>query len=153
VQRALLPKVIPKHQSISAAVYYHPLNRIGGDLLDIFLLDENRIGIYIADTSGHGIGSALVTTFLKYAFQPKYSKDGEENKIISPKALLKNLNDKLVSGPFGYEIFMSLCYAIIDLQNQTIEICNAGHPSVLWRHNQNCIPCTIYLHDLFLGLG
>ena len=152
VQRALLPKVIPKHQSISAAVYYHPLNRIGGDLLDIFQLDENRIGIYIADTSGHGIGSALVTTFLKYAFQPKYSKDGEENKIISPKDLLKNLNDKLVSGPFGYEIFMSLCYAIIDLQNQTIEICNAGHPSVLWRHNQNNIVEVIRVPAPALGI-
>jgi hypothetical protein len=34
------PKVIPKHQSISAAVYYHPLNRIGGDLLDIFQLEK-----------------------------------------------------------------------------------------------------------------
>lgn len=137
VQRALLPKIVPRHQNISSSVYYYPLNRIGGDLIDIFQLDENRIGIYIADTSGHGIGSALVTTFLKYAFQPKYIENVGEIKIVSPKDLLKNLNEKLVSGPFGYEIFMSLCYAIIDLQNQTIEVCNAGHPSVLWRHSSD----------------
>ncbi|HOV32655.1 MAG TPA: SpoIIE family protein phosphatase [Candidatus Hydrogenedens sp.] len=152
IQRTLLPKNIPRHQNISASVYFHPLNRIGGDLMDIFQLDENHIGIYIADTSGHGIGSALVTTFLNYAFQPKYSEDSGEVKIVSPKILLKNLNEKLVSGPFGYEIFISLCYAIIDLQNQTIEICNAGHPTVLWRHNHSNMVEVIRIPAPALGI-
>jgi len=137
IQRALLPKTVPQHQRISSAVYFNPLNRIGGDLIDILSLDEEHIGIYIADTSGHGIGSALVTTFLKYAFQPKCFDTCEERKIISPKDLLLDLNEKLVQGPFGYEMFMSLCYAVIDLPNKTIEICNAGHPSILWRHQQD----------------
>lgn len=137
IQRALLPKIVPKHQKISTAVYYLPLNRIGGDMVDILHLDEEHIGIYIADTSGHGIGSALVTTFLKYAFQPKCVNNGKGHRIISPQDLLKELNEKLVYGPFGYEMFMSLCYAVIDLSKQTIEICNAGHPSILWRHKKN----------------
>ncbi|HOK09431.1 MAG TPA: SpoIIE family protein phosphatase [Candidatus Hydrogenedens sp.] len=137
IQRALLPKIIPRHQELSASVYYQPLNRIGGDLFDIFQLDENRIGVYIADTSGHGIGSALVTTFLKYAFQPKCDLDRGGYEIITPKELLKSLNEKLVFGPFGYEMFMSLCYAIIDFQKKSIEVCNAGHPSILWRHQSD----------------
>ncbi len=118
-------------------MYYQPLNRIGGDLIDIFSLDEEHVGIYIADTSGHGVGSALVTTFLKYAFQPKCDDRKGGYKIVPPKDLLLELNEELVSGPFGYEMFMSLCYAVIDFSNQTIEICNAGHPSLLWRHQQD----------------
>lgn len=139
IQRALLPKIITNHHQISASVYFYPLNRIGGDLIDIVPLDDTHVGIYIADTSGHGIGSALVTTFLKYAFRPKcidIDKD-KEHQIVSPKDLLLDLNEKLVYGPFGYEMFMSLCYAVIDLSQQTIEISNAGHPSILWRHHKS----------------
>lgn len=137
IQRALLPKILPNHHQISASIYFNPLNRIGGDLVDILLLDDSHVGIYIADTSGHGIGSALVTTFLKYAFRPKCMDKDKEHQIVSPKDLLLDLNEKLVYGPFGYEMFMSLSYAVIDFSQQTIEICNAGHPSILWRHNSS----------------
>lgn len=136
IQRGLLPKQLPHNDKCSLSVFYCPLNKIGGDLFDIFDLSSQKLGIYIADTSGHGIGSALVTTFLKYVFNPKLPSENNSPQIIPPSKLLKTLNETLVHGPFGYEMFMSLCYVIIDFQEMTLEVCNAGHPPLFWKHSQ-----------------
>ncbi|MCX8065838.1 MAG: SpoIIE family protein phosphatase [Candidatus Hydrogenedentes bacterium] len=134
IQRGLLPKQLPHHDKCSVSVFYQPLNKIGGDLFDVFDLDTHKLGLYIADTSGHGIGSALVTTFLKYVFRPKIPLEKGSCKIALPSELLRELNDTLVNGPFGYEMFMSLCYIVVDFKEKTLEVCNAGHPPILWKH-------------------
>ena len=136
IQRGLLPKQLPHNEKCSLSVFYQPLNKIGGDLFDVFDLGPQKLGVYIADTSGHGIGSALVTTFLKYVFSPKVITEGDCGQSIPPSELLRKLNEKLVHGPFGYEMFMSLCYIVIDFEEMTLEVCNAGHPPLFWKHSQ-----------------
>lgn len=136
IQRGLLPKQLPHYDKCSLSVFYQPLNKIGGDFFDVFDLNSDKLGLYIADTSGHGIGSALVTTFLKYVFRPKLSNENNSSQIILPSELLKGLNDTLVNGPFGYEMFMSLCYIVVDFKERTLEVCNAGHPPILWKHSK-----------------
>lgn len=137
IQRALLPKTLPKHEKCSLAVYFKPLNRIGGDFFDIFDLDANHISLYIADTSGHGIASSLVTTFLKYTFQPVKLLSNSMCQIIPPNEILRSLNEKLSTSGLGSDMFMSLCYAVVDFEHRSIEIANAGHPSILWRHGKD----------------
>jgi sigma-B regulation protein RsbU (phosphoserine phosphatase) len=41
----------------------------GGDLYDSFQLHDHWFGLYIADASGHGVSSAMLTVFLKHAMQ------------------------------------------------------------------------------------
>ena len=45
---------IPLHPNINYAIYYEPLETVSGDYYDIFQLNNNTLGILIADISGHG---------------------------------------------------------------------------------------------------
>ncbi|NIV97684.1 SpoIIE family protein phosphatase, partial [Candidatus Saccharibacteria bacterium] len=38
---------------------------LSGDFVDYFYIDEDHLGFYIADVSGHGVPSAFVTVLLK----------------------------------------------------------------------------------------
>ena len=45
--------------------YFLSADAVSGDYYDYFILDENKIGIVIADVSGHGPSAALMMTMLK----------------------------------------------------------------------------------------
>ena len=48
--------------------YYDYLMKVGGDFYDIVPLQNNSVGILIADVSGHGIPAALLSTMYKISF-------------------------------------------------------------------------------------
>lgn len=65
VQFKLLP---PREQTFGDYVFTHklkPSEFMSGDFIDYFSIDDERVGFYIADVSGHGVASAFVTVYLK----------------------------------------------------------------------------------------
>ncbi len=59
VQLALIPRPPTPRGGLGLAVRYSPANQLGGDVYDIYRLDNNRLGILVADVSGHGVNSAM----------------------------------------------------------------------------------------------
>ena len=138
IQQTLLPTQIPFEDRISLCALYRPSSKVGGDLFDIFKLDKDRIGLYIADTSGHGIASALLTMFLKHSIVLHSPENGGED-VLSPGDVLYRLNKRLISEEFGHDLFISMAYLILD--TKTMEVCSssAGHPSLLLKHQNGAI--------------
>ena len=68
IQTSILPKSIPIISNLDIAVNYFPMTQIGGDYYDFHVVDKNKIGIFIADVSGHGIPAAIIASMLKVAF-------------------------------------------------------------------------------------
>lgn len=50
---------------------YLPSGEIGGDFYDIFHSEENHLGVFIADVTGHGVPAALFASTVKFSFQEK----------------------------------------------------------------------------------
>ena len=44
---------------------YKPSEMLSGDIFDVFHIDEDHIGIYISDVSGHGVAAAMMTMFIR----------------------------------------------------------------------------------------
>ncbi|HZW34534.1 MAG TPA: response regulator, partial [Isosphaeraceae bacterium] len=60
VQLALMPRPPKPRGVLRLAVRYTPANQLGGDVYDIYRLENNRLGILVADVSGHGVNSAML---------------------------------------------------------------------------------------------
>ncbi len=119
----------PLIEGVKQSYVYKPYLEVGGDFLNIHKIDDNKLGIVIADVMGHGISAALATGVMKSAFTLFVKKYGEQ-----PVDLVKRMNTHF------YEIFSSLYatgyYAFIDMSNKKIRMVKAGHHHpLIWKKN------------------
>ena len=134
-QNALLPTDYPipspKTQnplSLRFAHFYQPASTVGGDFFDLFELDENRVGVLIADVMGHGARSALVTAILR-ALVRHHSEQASD-----PGEFLGELNRHLheVISRSGQTLFVTAFFMTLDTRDGVVAWSVAGHPSPLW---------------------
>ena len=62
IQNSMLPTIFPAFPSIKEIDLYasmDPAKEVGGDFYDFFLIDDDHLGLIIADVSGKGVPAAL----------------------------------------------------------------------------------------------
>src|SRR6202008_2813756 len=91
IQLSILPHHLPKLPGLDIAARFVPMASVGGDFYDFIRIDEQHLGILIADVSGHGLSSALIASMLQVALA------GQVAHASSPAEVLAGLN-KAVSG-------------------------------------------------------
>jgi sigma-B regulation protein RsbU (phosphoserine phosphatase) len=130
IQTALLPRELPRVRSLDLAVRYIPLAAVAGDLYDFAVLGPARIGILVADVSGHGIPAALVASMVKIAFAAQAEQADDPARVLSAMNLILCSHVE--------RTFVTAIYAVIDSDRGTITFANAGHPPLLiGRHNNH----------------
>lgn len=130
IQQGLLPRETPFAEKVNVAAVYQPRGKVGGDLYDVFRLDDHLFGAYIADTSGHGVSSAMLTIFLKHAVQ-ELLRDCDEQCVRNAEQVLNDLNKIIINEAFGQGIFVSMTYLMLDMTTMKFRYSNAGHPPIL----------------------
>jgi len=117
IQQQLIPSRQPRDNIGSL---YVPMEMVGGDFYDfIQFREENLIGIFISDVTGHGISSSLITAMIKSIILQAYSLKND------PAALLLHINRLLVNQTGGK--FITAFYGIYDYRSGTMTYANAGH--------------------------
>jgi len=104
---------------LDIAARYLPMSAVAGDFYDFLFIDEKRIGILIADVTGHGIPAALIASMLKVAFA------AQAHHANDPACVLAGLN-RALCGKFE-EHFVTAAYLFIDLENYLLRYSAAGH--------------------------
>lgn len=89
-QQALLPKRPPRVPGIECCGWNCPAGVTGGDCWDLWPMRDGRLGIFLADASGHGIGPALVVS------QARTLVRAISETQPDPHALLERVNGRLV---------------------------------------------------------
>ncbi len=121
VQQSLLPRQHPQIPGLKIATSYLPSDLAGGDYYDFFPLSDGRLGILIADASGHGVGAATVMAML-HAILHSYPELHR-----GPAPVMKWANDRLLDA--GMEgAFVTALFAIYDPRERTLTYSRAGHP-------------------------
>ncbi len=126
IQLSILPSRPPAVPGLSVATRYLPMTTIAGDYYDYLPIDEKHLGILVADVSGHGAPSALITSMLKIvlAEQARHASD--------PAKVLGGMNDALC-GKFARH-FVTAAYVFLDLEKGVLRYGGAGHPPLsIWR--------------------
>jgi len=131
IQRSLLPNHMPEVGDIDILVRYLPSESVGGDFYDVFRIDENTLGLFIADVSGHGVPSAMVTVFLKQevAYQAKRVLDNKGKYVVAePKKVLSRLNNSFFRMNIGEgTFFVTIVYCIYSTKSREFICSLAGH--------------------------
>ena len=121
VQLSMLPQHFPKVNNLCLAAKYLPALEIGGDFYDVIPLANEKLGILIADVTGHGIQSALITVLLKSSFAN--FRDAE----IEPAEILTSMNNVFYPIlPKGF--FVAALAATVDTRSGECRVVNGGVP-------------------------
>ena len=123
IQEDMLPCIFPKfanQKSYDIFATMNPAKAVGGDFYDFFLIDEDHIGLVIADVSGKSISAALFMVITKTLIK-NYASLG-----FSPEKVLNVVNKQLCENNKA-EMFVTSFMAVIDLKTGEVKYCNAGH--------------------------
>jgi serine phosphatase RsbU (regulator of sigma subunit) len=124
IQKSLLPAALPVMAGMSLADLCEPAREVGGDYYDFFELGPRQLGVLVADVSGKGTSAALYMAELKGLML------GLSHAERSPRRLLIDANRRL-AGHLDNRSFITMTYAVIDLERQTLTCARAGHTPLL----------------------
>jgi sigma-B regulation protein RsbU (phosphoserine phosphatase) len=131
IQQSFLPQTLPEVPAARFAVHYRPCGRVGGDFYDLFRLDENHVGLYVADAMGHGVPASLLTIFLKNGVRTK-EISGKQYRLVPPDEVLQRLNRDLLEQQLAESPFITMVYLLFNWRNGTLQFARAGHPYPLY---------------------
>jgi phosphoserine phosphatase RsbU/P len=124
VQSSLLPRKAPKMRGYDIAGICQPAEEIGGDYFDYIQLSRTRIGLAVADVSGHGIPAALVMTAFRALLRTKaLGEYGPANVASAINRLLPEFT--------GDNHFVTVLYAILEIRTGSLRYISCGHPPPL----------------------
>lgn len=123
LQQATLPAQFPLPVvGLTGAARMKPALQVGGDFYDSFPVAGGRIGVVIADVSGKGVAAAFFAATAKSALREIALTEA------SPGACLTKVNESLLSQNPIF-LFVTLNYAVFDLETKQASLASAGHPS------------------------
>ena len=126
IQRALLPRALPKFRQISLSGFYESARQVGGDFYDVVPFGKKGLLIIVADVMGKGIPAAMFAAI----FRSLVRSSPELND--QPGALLARVNRLLFNDLSDVDMFITAQLSFLDLQNRTLKIASAGHcPALL----------------------
>ncbi|NIM18999.1 MAG: anti-sigma factor antagonist [Candidatus Latescibacteria bacterium] len=131
IQHSLLPKRLPDVSGYDIAPYYQAAAEVGGDYYDFVQVDDDTVGIVVADVSGKGVPGSLVMTMIRTALR----MEARGNKNASD--VMAKMND-FVTDDMRKGMFVTMFYVILDSKNRIVSYASAGHnPMVLYRREAN----------------
>lgn len=120
LQLSVLPRETPPQRTVEIAAQMLPAKEVGGDFYDYFAIDEERIGLVIADVSGKGIPAAFFMLIARTLLKAT-ALIGE-----SPGRVLTALNDML-EAENEQMMFVTAFYAVVNTETGRVTFANAGH--------------------------
>ncbi|MBR1369706.1 hypothetical protein RJ53_09560 [Methanocalculus chunghsingensis] len=120
IQESFLPDRAPIVPGFDLAARSIPALFVGGDFYDFIPIGENRYGLVIADVSGKGVSAALFMALSRTLVRASTADEP------SPATAITQAN-RLIYEDSKTSMFVTLFYAILDANNNTLTYVNAGH--------------------------
>jgi sigma-B regulation protein RsbU (phosphoserine phosphatase) len=143
IQASILPQAMPRVPGLTVVARYRPMTAVAGDFYDFLGVDAQRLGILVADVSGHGVPAALIASMVKVALA------AQREHADSPAAVLGGMNETLCGRLAGQ--YVTAAYLFIDTQSRLIRYGAAGHPPMLRSARRNGQVHEVERNGLLLG--
>jgi len=124
IQRILLPASAPELEGFQISGINIPAQQVSGDYYDYIHIDEEHIGVAIADVSGKGVPASLIMAMCRSVLRSQAPHQ------LSPATALRLVNAQLFPD-IKEDMFISMAYAVLDKNTATITFCRAGHDAPL----------------------
>ncbi len=124
IQQRLLPKSDPTVADYDVAGFNKPADETGGDCYDFVPLADGRLGILMADVTGHGVGPALIACACRALVRALASSSSDPGELLTRTNAL--IHPDLDSGRF-----VTAFLGALDSEKHVIEFLSAGHGPLL----------------------
>jgi serine phosphatase RsbU (regulator of sigma subunit) len=147
IQSSFLPESAPDIPGWDIAASLKPARQTSGDFYDFFMLEDDRVGIVIADVADKGLGAALYMA-LGRTLLLTYAQEYPEN----PAAVLHATNQRMLSDARA-RMFITAFYGVLEPRLGRLIYCNAGHhPPILISNRDRGNPCPLNPNGMALGI-
>jgi sigma-B regulation protein RsbU (phosphoserine phosphatase) len=124
IQRILLPSQPPPIDGFDIAGVNLPARQVSGDYFDYIVVDDERLGVVIADVSGKGVPASLIMAICRSVLR------AEARLAQSPAEVLRKVNRQLYPD-IKEDMFISMAYVILDHKNNHVTLSRGGHDAPL----------------------
>lgn len=131
VQKSLLPKTLPRVGGMRFAWAFEPCALLAGDSFNVFMIDDDHVGLYLLDVSGHGVAAALQAVALTRVLASRPWPISALRRIRSPAEVTEELNQEFPIDPETWQYFTFLC-ATLDVRSSELRFTSAGHPGPVY---------------------
>jgi phosphoserine phosphatase RsbU/P len=130
IQRILLPSEAPAVTGFQISGINVPARQVSGDYFDYIQVDQDRLGVAIADVSGKGVPASLIMAICRSVLRAEAARNP------SPAAVLRKVNRQLYPD-IKEDMFISMAYLILDNHHDGVTLARAGHDAPLWYQRQS----------------
>ncbi len=121
IQLSWLPKARFKGRGLDVFAMNEPASHVSGDFYNYFPLRDGREAVVIGDVTGHGLAAAFLMATTQMLIRATLTRTGD------PVATLNEVNHELCGQAFSGQ-FVTLLLVVIDQEEGSLEVINAGHP-------------------------
>ena len=134
IQRILLPSEAPAINGFQISGLNAPARQVSGDYFDYIQVDEERLGVAIADVSGKGVPASLIMAICRSVLRAEAARNP------SPADVLRKVNRQLYPD-IKEDMFISMAYLILNHQRDGgITLARAGHdPPLLYKRQSETV--------------
>ena len=135
IQRILLPSEAPDIKGFQISGINVPARQVSGDYFDYIHVDQERLGVAIADVSGKGVPASLIMAICRSVLRAEAARNP------SPADVLRKVNRQLYPD-IKEDMFISMAYLVLDHQHDGVTLARAGHdaPLLYRRQSQTITP-------------
>ena len=123
IQADMLPNLFPafpERDEFDIYATMTPAKEVGGDFYDFFLIDDEHLGMVMADVSGKGVPAALFMMMSKILVNNFAMMGG------SPAKVLEQTNTQICKNN-DEEMFVTVWFGVMEISTGKITAANAGH--------------------------
>ncbi|MDQ6655612.1 MAG: SpoIIE family protein phosphatase [Verrucomicrobiota bacterium] len=128
IQRILLPSESPAIPGFEISGINIPASQVSGDYFDYITVDDERLGVAIADVSGKGVPASLIMAICRSVLRSQAPENA------SPSEVLKKVNRQLYPD-IKEDMFISMAYLVLDHATAAVTLSRAGHDAPLFFHS------------------
>ena len=138
IQEALIPKSFGDIPNCSFNCTFQPSGRVGGDIFDVFMLDDDNVGIYMLDVMGHGVASSMLAVILSETLILDVGRGSPLKRktngppyyeVVTPLEVINYLNERFVFGRYSH--YFTIFYMVLNVRTGVMKYVRAGHPTPL----------------------
>ena len=130
IQRSLLPVAFPAIPGFDIVAWTQPADATGGDFYDIFDLPDGRIGLVVADVTGHGLAASLLACETRAVIRTVAAS-------TSSIAEIATRTNALLHRDLHHERFVVLFLAALEAATSRLEFVGAGCAPIVYRQTEN----------------
>ena len=121
VQRRLLPTALPAFPPYHFAAFLRPARHVGGDFYDVQAIDDEHVGILIADVADKSIQAALFMAVSRTLFLVSVQR------ALDPAAVAQEVHRWMVDFSGTQDLFVTAFYGVLHRPTGRLRYVNAGH--------------------------